>query len=100
MSDDELRAEILGALDMKDVPEDMQQEALYRVEAIANERLAAAIPDLLNEEQQAHFNAMYDENKSGDEIIEWVHSELPQLDDAMRGLMIDVANEVAEDAKK
>lgn len=99
MSNDELKDQVLEILGMKNVPEDMQQEALYRVESIANKRLALAIPDLLSEEQQQHVNNMYDEEKSDDEIVEWVYHQIPEFDDVMRAVMLDVADEVADDAK-
>ena len=99
MSDDELQAQILEILDMKDVPKDIQQEAIYRVESIANERLARAIPEMLTEEQGKHVETMYEEKKNDDEIIQWVQDQLPEFDDMVAAVILDVATEVAHDAK-
>jgi hypothetical protein len=95
MSDDELRQNILQILNMTDASKEIQDEALYRVESIANKRLARAIPDMLSEEQLKHVESMYDSGKNDDDIVDWVHGQLPEFDEMLNAVILDVADEAA-----
>lgn len=94
MNDDELRANILETLGMTDAGKDVQEEALYRVQSIADKRLALAIPEMLSKEQLTTLEDMYDANKNDDEIVAWAQDQLPQFEDMVHAIMLDVADEV------
>lgn len=95
MNDDELRASVLKVLNLTDAGDEMQEEALQRVESIANKRVALALPDLLSDEQLAHVDNMYEENKSDDEIAQWIQGQLPEYNEMMSAIIQDVAEEAA-----
>lgn len=96
MDDDQLRKSVLTTLGMTDATKDEQDEALYRVESIAQKRLALAIPEMLTDEQQAQVDEMESAGKDQTEIMDWVQSQLPEYDEMIRAIIEDVADEAAE----
>jgi hypothetical protein len=96
MDDDQLRASVLATLGMTDATKEQQDEALYRVESIAQKRLALAIPEMLTDEQMEQVDAMNAAGKGQAEIMGWVQGQLPEYDEMIRAIIEDVADEVAE----
>jgi hypothetical protein len=96
MDDDQLRASVLTTLGMTDTTKEEQDEALYRLESIAQKRFALAIPEMLTEEQMTQVDAMHTAGKNQTEIMDWVQSQLPAYDEMIRAIIQDVADEIAD----
>lgn len=95
MTDDELKAKVLATLGMSDASKSEQDEALYRVESIAQKRLALALPELLSDEQLAYVESMRSSGQSPEAISQWIEGQLPDYDKMIRAIIQDVAEEAA-----
>lgn len=95
MKDDDFRKSMLETLGLSSSPKDEQDAALYRLESIANKRLALAIPEMLSKDQVEEFEKMRAAGEDDKSITQWLEDQLPDYDKMIRSIIKDVAEEAA-----
>ncbi|HEV2403202.1 MAG TPA: hypothetical protein VGS08_03295 [Candidatus Saccharimonadales bacterium] len=94
---DNLRGSVLKAVGLINASKEDQDATLYRIEQVARKRFALALPELLTDKQLEHVDSMY---KAGDEevvVMQWIEGQIPQYEEAMSAIILDVAEEAAQD---
>lgn len=95
MQDNDLRAQVLSILGLTDSAADIQEEALAKVTAIAEARIARLIPDMLTQEQLQQIEDMRSAGKNEEEITAWVEQNIPDYPAMIQAALLDVADEAA-----
>ena len=95
MKELELREIVLRTLKLLDAPKSEQDIALAEVEAIANERFALALPEILSVDQLKAIEKMNNENREDAEIDKWIEEQIPDYQSMMEDIIQDVAEEAA-----
>ena len=96
MFDEKLREEVVKILGMEEASEEEQDVALSYIENIANKRFARAIPEMLSEEQLQHVGAMQDADEGDEKIVDWIKEQIPQHQELLDAVILDVAEEIAQ----
>ena len=76
MKESELRSKVLKILRLTDAPKEEQDLILARIDSIANQRFALALPELLTDEQLREVDKMNTDGRSDKEINDWIESQL------------------------
>ncbi len=96
MSDEEFKDQVIEILDIKDLPTQEQDEMLGRIELLANTKVATALPELLSNTQYEEIEKMRANNKTDDEILDWVESNIPNYTEVVRTIILDIAQDLAQ----
>ena len=96
MFDEKLRDEVVRILGMKEATDEEQEVALSYIENIANKRFARAVPDMLEDEQLKVIESMQQDGKSEENIVAWIKEQIPQHQEMLDAVILDVADEIAE----
>jgi hypothetical protein len=95
MQDNDLRTQVLSILGLTDSAADIQEEALAKVTAIAEARIARLIPNMLTQEQLQQIEDMRSAGKNEEEITAWVEQNIPDYPGMIQAALLDVADEAA-----
>jgi len=96
MKEEELRTAVLRILDLYDAPKEEQDATLAKVESIANDRFALALPEMLSDTQLQHIEKLRAEGKDDKTVLQWIEDQLPDYVGMMQDIIQDVAEEIAE----
>ena len=97
MIDPALRSKILHDLALEHVSAEQQDRIIENIEANAQKRLAALIPDMLTAAQHAEIAAMQAQGMSDRDVLQWIVEHLPSSYDALlRAAILGVADEMTE----
>lgn len=94
MKNDAFTQQLIDKLKIQDLPPQNQQALLDKIEQAANMRFANSITELLTDEQLKEVERMEASKASADEVVEWVQQQLPNYDDMLRAIMMDIAEEM------
>lgn len=94
IKNDAFTQQLIDKLKIQDLPPESQQTILDKVETAANLRFANSLTALLSEEQLAEAEKLQESGKTDDEVFAWVVQQLPNIDDMMRAIMLDIADEM------
>ncbi|HVW22994.1 MAG TPA: hypothetical protein VHB51_00700 [Candidatus Saccharimonadales bacterium] len=90
----DLKQQVLKMLNLGDLEPEKQDVIVAKIELLANERLATALPELLSDEQYAQADQMRQAGKSDEEVMDWIESQLPNYAEMMEALILDIAEEL------
>ncbi len=90
-----LRSQVLATLGMSNESPEEQDNFLYQVESIAQQRMARVVPELLTRTQLSQAGAMKENGASDEAIIAWVERHIPAYNELLQALSLDVAEEAA-----
>jgi hypothetical protein len=87
--------QILEALGMQDMSDEVKQATLLKVNAVVELRLAGLIEELLSEDQKAAFDSMK-ESSTPEQVFAWLGQELTQVQDMYDAALKDYIAELNE----
>ncbi len=93
IADEALRNEVLQKLGLTGASQETQDAALYKIEQIANRRIALVIPELLTPEQTEAVEQKRKAGEDDDAVIDWVVAQIPQFDDLLKASILDVVDD-------
>lgn len=94
MKNDDFTQQIIDKLKIQGLPPENQQAILDKIEAAANLRFANSLTELLTEEQLAEVDKLEASNKTDEEVVTWIEQQIPNHDEIMRAVMLDITDEV------
>ncbi len=94
MKNDAFTQKLIDKLQMQELPPQNQQAILDKIETAANMRFANSITELLTDEQLKEVERMEASKASADDVVEWVKQQLPNYDDMLQAIMMDMAEEM------
>ena len=94
MKNDAFTQKLIDKLQMQELPPQNQQAILDKIETAANMRFANSITELLTDDQLKEVERMEASKASADDVVEWVKQQLPNYDDMLQAIMMDMAEEM------
>jgi len=86
---------VIQALKIETAPAADQDLLLAKVELLANNRFATALPELLTDEQFARIESMRHAGTPEFEIMAWAEAQLPDYPKMMQAMILDIADELS-----
>jgi len=99
MKNEAFKKQLIHALKIEGLDSQVQDDLLVQLEDVAYARVGNSLPELLSPEQMRHIESMHKAKKSEREIIEWIQAQLPDFDQMMQAIMLDVVEELGDYTK-
>ncbi len=90
MNNNELRQKLVSTLGLADASAEDQNAVIYRVESLAQKQFLMDLPDALSDEQVEEL-----EQKPSNEVMAWAAQNVPNYQEIMQDLLLDIAQTVA-----
>lgn len=97
MKNDEFTQQVIAKLQIQDLPPQDQQALLDKVEQAANLRFANSLPSLLTDEQYKEAQRLQESGKKPEEVVAWIKEQLPNLDEILQAIILDIADEMTDE---
>lgn len=91
---DAFTQQLIDKLKIQDLPAENQQALLDKIETAANLRFANSLTELLTEDQLAEAEKLQAAGKTDEQVVEWIQTQLPNYDEILRAIILDLADEV------